>query len=279
MKLSIIILNHNTKDLTLNCIKSIRTSISHEIIVVDNGSADDSVSAFTKLHHIHLVTSDQNIGFAAGNNLGLKKAQGEYLLLLNSDTEIADDALDKCINYLNRHPQVGILTPQLVLADGAIDLACHRGLPTPLNSFTYFSKLSQLFPNSPALAGYHQTWKDFSKTHPVDAVSGASMFIRRKVIDHIGYLDERFFMYAEDLDFCARAKAQGWQIIYFPQAKVLHLKGSSGTKHPHPQTRSRTKDHFYHTMKQYFSKHYTHYPKPIIYFIHRGIDLIGKIKS
>lgn len=233
-KLSIIILNYNTKKLVKQAIKSIKTNISHEIIVVDNASTDGSLDYLKSLTNIKLVSLQKNLGFAAGNNHGLKKAKGKYFLLLNSDTKIFPNTLEKCLQYLDNNPRVGILTPKLVLSDGAIDLSCHRGFPTPANSLAYFIKLEQTFPNIKLLSGYHQTWKDFDTTHQVDAVSGASMFIRALVVKQIGYLDERFFMYAEDIDFCYRSKLAGWKTVYFPHAKVLHLKGSSGSNHSDP---------------------------------------------
>lgn len=281
MKLSIIILNYNTHSLVSDLIATIKTKTKHEIIIVDNNSSDNSVKQLTKKHpQIKLIANPKNLGFATGNNVGIKSATGKYILLLNSDTLIQSDAIDHCLNHLECHPQIGILTPKLILPDGAIDLACHRGFPTPLNSLAYFAKLERLFPNLKLFAGYHQTWKNFDTTHQVDAVSGAAMFIRRQVIDQIGLLDERFFMYAEDIDFCHRAKDAGWQVVYFPQAQVTHLKGMSGTKSRHSHTQSSTRHHFYHTMKQYWHKHYSHkQPKIITILTNLAIDILAKLKK
>lgn len=280
MQLSIIILSHNTKDLLAQTLASIKPKLTHEIYVIDNASSDDSAS-FIKHHYpkINLIKLHKNMGFAAGNNFGLKKAKGKYLLLLNSDTQIVSSALEDSVAYLRKHAQVGILTPKLSLPDGAIDLACHRGFPTPSNSFYYFLGLESLFPNHQTFSSYHQTWKDFDTTHQVDAVSGAAMFIRRQVVEDVGLLDERFFMYAEDIDYCLRAKNRGWQVVYFPKAQIVHFKGSSGTRSPDQNLKSQTRTHFYITMKQYFHKHYHgRYSWLQRFIIDKSIDIISKLK-
>lgn len=279
MKLSIIILNFNTLGLLKQTLASIRPKLTHEIIVVDNGSTDGSVDYLSQLKDVKSICLGSNQGFARGNNTGLKHVTGDYLLLLNSDTQVIANSIEKSVKYLDRHPQVGILTPKLMLSDGAIDLACHRGFPTPLNSLAYFLQLERLFPNQKLTAGYHQTWQDFDTVHSIDAVSGASMFIRRKVITDIGYLDERFFMYAEDIDFCRRAKTAGWQVIYYPKAVIVHFKGSSGTNSQDLALQQQTRAHFYQTMKQYFDKHFPHYPKPLRQLIHLSIDVVRQVKK
>lgn len=284
MKLSIVILNHNTKKLLLGAIDSVQdslrhTNLSHEIIVVDNASTDDSVIAVKKKHpHIKLIQLDKNLGFAAGNNQGIKQAKGKYLLLLNTDTQPLEDSLEHLVKYLDRHPRVGIVSPKLVLLDGSVDLSCHRGFPTLGNSLAYFLKLEQLLPNFKPFAGYHQTWKNFDQPHSVDAVSFAAALIRRQVIDQIGLMDERFFMYAEDIDFCKRAKDRGWKIIYYPKAVIVHIKGSSGSNSPDKHLQSQTRHHFYHTMKQYFRKHGSA-PWALKPFVDLGIDILAKIKG
>ena len=147
--LSIIILNHNTSKLLQRALSSIKSSLSAEVIVVDNASTDDSLAMIDKhFPKVKKIISTKNLGFAAGNNLGLKQARGKYLMLLNSDTKIIKNSLETLITYLEDHPKVGIVGPKLLLPDGAIDLACHRGFPTPTNSLAYFSHLESLFPES-----------------------------------------------------------------------------------------------------------------------------------
>jgi len=279
MKLSIIILNHNTRDLLRQTLDSIHTDLKHEIIVVDNASTDGSTEMIRlKYPGVQLILSDKNIGFAAGNNLGLHQARGQYLLTLNSDTQIVTDALERLVAYLDHHPDVGIITPKLVLSDGAIDLSCHRGFPTLGNSIAYFVGLESLLPDSKLTAGYHQTWQDFTTIHQVDAVSGAAMMFRRSLLKEVGYLDEQFFMYAEDIDFCLRAKKAGWQVVFYPAASIIHFKGASGTKSTNQRVKSITRSHFYTTMKQYFAKHHQ-YPKPVQALVNLGIDFLAKIRK
>jgi GT2 family glycosyltransferase len=276
MKLSIIILNYNTKALLAKTIGSIKPQADREIIIVDNGSTDGSVEYIKqKFPKCQLIELPQNLGYAAGNNRGLALAQGQYVMLLNSDALIINDALDTLLAYLDKHPQVGAITPKVVLPNGAIDLACHRGMPTPWNAFAYFSKLEQLFPHSAFFAGYHQTYKDFNTTHQIDATAGTAMIVRRLVIDQIGLLDEQFFLYAEDLDWCKRITEAGYKIIYFPKAEVLHLKSQSGKKHLHnKKVKRESHRHFYDTMKQFYQKHYAnHYPWPIRKLVMAAIDL------
>jgi GT2 family glycosyltransferase len=254
--------------------------VSYEIIVVDNASTDGSADFITKnFPEVKLIVSKKNLGFAAGNNLGIKAATGDIVMLLNSDTQIIGDCLDICLKYLKKRDRIGVLSPKVVLSDKRLDPACHRGFPTVWNSFCYFVGLEKLFPHQKIFAGYHQLYKDFDKPHWVDAVSGAAMFIRRQVIDEIGLLDEQFFMYAEDLDFCFRAKKAGWQIYFLPKAQVVHFKGSSGTRHKDQNLQSQTKRYFYDTMKQYFDKHYgKKYPKIIRLLVHKGVDVIAKLR-
>lgn len=279
--LSIVILNYNTCDLLKQTLESIETPVSHEIIVVDNASTDDSVEMVREqFPKVKLIQNEINGGFATGNNIGLRKARGKYLMLLNSDTTIQGKALQVLIDYLHQHTQVGIVTPKLVLSDGSLDPACHRGLPTIWNSFTYFSKLEKIFPESHVFGGYHQTWKDMTKIHPVEAVSGAAMMFPRKLLTTIGYLDEQFFMYAEDLDYCKRAHDAGFEIVYNPQAVVIHYKGQSGTHSLNPETRTNTRRYFYETMKLYFRKHYGQtYPAWVLYLLEKAIDLMASIRG
>jgi len=279
MTLSIIILSYNTKDLLAQTLSSIPRNPTWEIIVVDNASTDGSLEMVLKKYtYVKTIQNQINRGFAAGNNLGLKIAQGKYILLLNSDTKIIDDALDHMINFLDRHPHIGALTPKVMLPDGAVDLACHRGLPTIWNSFTYFAKLEQLFPSIALFAGYHQTHLDFDKPHRIEATAATAMMVRRSVIEKVGKFDERFFLYAEDLDWCKRINDAGYEIYYYPRSVVMHFKSQSGKRrqndsHEDQQIKRESLHHFYDTMKQYFDKHYGHkYPKPVQYLIHKAID-------
>ncbi len=267
--LSIIILNFNTPDLVITCLNSLekfhlkKTRLKTEVIVVDNGSSDDSVSKIKKqCDWVKIIETHKNLGFAAGNNVALRKVSAQYAMLLNSDTELnADSNLDNLVNYLNEHPKTAVCTPKVILGNGQIDWACHRGEATPWAGLTYFTKLANLFPKSTWLAQYHQTYKDMSTIHAVDACSGAAMVIRKSAIDKVGLLDEAFFMYAEDLDWCKRFRDAGYEIVYNPESVIIHHKYQSGLSHTDTHVSKKTNTYFYDTMLQYYDKHYrTKYP-------------------
>ena len=283
MTLSVIILSYNTKALLRQCLRSVFNLSSRlsddslEIIVVDNASTDGSPEMVkAEFPQVKLIKSPQNLGFAAGNNLGLKQAQGKYLMLLNSDTEITNQqTFPKLINYLDTHPKAAVITPKVVLPSGQIDPACHRGMPTPWNAFTYFTGLEKLLPHSKTFAGYHQGHLDLNITHPIPATAATAIMVRRAAITQVGLLDESFFLYGEDLDWCQRFTDAGWQIIYYPQVTVLHHKSASGKKNAsNPHARQASVDHFYDTMKLFYEKHYAkRYPKWFRRLIYLGIDL------
>lgn len=283
--LSIIILNYNTSDWLENALRSIERfngkDINVETIVVDNASSDDSVDMVkNKFPKVNLIQSSENGGFAKGNNLGIQEAQGRYVMLLNSDAEFTNETqLKNMIEFLDRHPEVGVLSPKLVLPDGAIDLASHRGEPTPWAAFTYFSKLEQAFPNSPLFGQYHQTWKNFDKIHEIDACSGAAMIVNKEAMEKVGLLDEQFFMYAEDLDWCRRFREAGYSVMYFPESTVLHHKYKSGLKNTSKDTVKKTSHHFFETMKQYYTKHYGIGSPLKRFLIHKGVDLLRTMKK
>lgn len=273
-KLSIIVLSYNTKDLLQQTLQSIPKHPDWEVIVVDNASSDDSVAMLQQAFpSVKLILNKKNLGFAAANNQAIKQATGEFVLLLNSDTVVQPNALEQLLQLLEQDESIGVVTPKVVLPDGSIDLACHRGMPTPWRAFTYFSKLEQVFPNSKLFGGYHLTHKDFNVTHEVEAVSGVAMMVRRSVIDKVGMLDERFFFYAEDLDWCLRIREARWKIVYHPQATILHFKSQSGKKNKLDKQKERlAKKYFYDTMLQFYDKHYAkQYPKMINSLVKVGI--------
>lgn len=268
--LTLIILNYNTqfwlkKTLeTLNEFYLEKTKYQIKTIVVDNGSTDGSVEFIKKeMKWVKLIETGQNLGFAGGNNVALKKVTSRYVMLLNSDLEFREDSnLDILIEYMDKHPEAGVITPRIEFINGDIDPACHRGEPTPWASITYFLKLEKLFPQSRLFGQYHQWYKDLASHHQIDACSGATFLIKKDIMDEIGYLDERFFMYAEDLDWCLRVRNHGFQIIYHPEVKITHHKYKSGIKSSSKQIAKTTNRYFYDTMLQYYDKHYVDkYPK------------------
>jgi GT2 family glycosyltransferase len=166
-------------------------------------------------------------------NHALRASQGHSLLQLNPDTIILPGALDKLAQFFGEHPDVGICGPKVLNSDHTLQAPCRRGESRPWAVISYFVGLSALFPHSKFFGQYLMNYKDEDETHPVAGVSGSCMLIRREVIDQIGYLDERFFAFQEDADFCFRARAAGWKIFYVPGAQIVHF-GSMGGSHVHP---------------------------------------------
>ncbi len=280
--LTIIIVNYNTRDLLLACLESIETK-KHpewEIIVVDNGSLDSSVSDVKrKFQAVRIIENKENLGFAAANNQAIRVAKGSCVLLLNSDTEVQDNAIEKTLLFLEEHAEYGAVTCRLRLPNGLLDPAGHRGFPTPWAALTYFFGLEKVFPNSVVFGQYHQGYKDFAVTHDIDCPSGAFFLVRRKVIDHVGLLDEDFFMYGEDIDWAYRMKEKRYRIAYYPAATVLHRKKQSGRSSTSSELKLRIQRYFYQTMIQFYKKHYTkRYPAAvsllIIFFIRLRIKLL-----
>lgn len=247
--ISVIILSFNTVNLTRACLLSLQKSAlgryTSEIIVCDNASTDGSDSMVTgEFPNVIFIQNGKNLGFAAGNNPGIKKAKGRYILLLNSDTEVQKDTLSCMISFMDTHPKAGAATCLLKLPDGSMDPACHRGIPTPWVAFTYLSKLEKLFPKTRIFGEYHQGYKNLTTTHEVDCISGAFFMIRRKTLEEVGGLDEDYFMYAEDIDWAFRIKQAGWEIWFNPEVSILHKKKQSGRANVLRKRRVQTEIYF-----------------------------------
>lgn len=261
-KLTIVILNYNTKDLTLRAIQSCLDLKFKDlsIVVVDNASSDGSAMVFGALAkrepRLQLKIQNENSGFAIGNNVALRELDSAYVMLLNSDAYFAEHGdLESVLDFMDQYQDIGVLSPYVKLASGQIDPACHRGFPTPWRALTYFVGLEQATKAVPILnrvfAGYHQTWKNLREIHDIDACSGAAMIVRRNAIEEVGLLDEQFFMYGEDLDWCFRFKENEWRVIFFPKLQVIHDKHSSGLKKKHGKSR----EAFYEAMRLFYQKH------------------------
>ncbi len=265
--LSIIILNFNVRDLLLKCLDSIKkyqvSSIKYQVIVVDNASTDGSVDAVKKEHaDVELVINKENIGFSAGNNAAIPKIKAPVVLFLNPDTEIVDGAIQKSLEYLLGNPDIGALTCRVELPNGKLDYSCHRGFPTPWNSFCYFSGLAKLFPRSPIFAGYTVTYLDTNKTHEIDCLTGAFLMVRKIAGDQIGWWDTDYFWNGEDIEFCYDLKEKGWKIYFYPEVKIIHHKGSSsglwntGKIKVEKEKRLKAVTHGVSAMRIFYKKHY-----------------------
>lgn len=269
--LSIIIVNYNTREL----LRGRLHALSGRIIVVDNASSDGSREMVKKeFPNIDLVRNQRNVGFAKANNQGIRRTKSTYVLLLNTDCQATHQTITESLKFLETHPDVGVLSCKLVLPDGSIDPACHRGFPTPWASLTYFLGLEKLFPASRIFGQYHQGYKPMGEIHDVDCISGAFFLTRREVIDQVGLLDEAFFMYGEDIDWCFRIRKAGYRIQFYPHVSVMHKKHQSGLGHADSQLRLNTQKHFYDAMKLFYNKHYRYRYNPIVSaFVLMGIKL------
>jgi GT2 family glycosyltransferase len=219
MNLSVIIVNWNTRDLLRECLKSVlkqTKGLDYEVLVVDNGSSDDSVRMIKKAFPwIKLMENRENLGFSKANNQAIRRARGEFILLLNSDTKIAENAFKKMVDFARANPQIGVLGPRLLNADG------NSQASTAPFYFLGVAFLS-LFGGDRFLRSSPQ------KAKKVDWVSGSCFLIRRELLDKVGGLDEQFFMYLEEMEFCYRAKKVGFETWFLPWARVYHLvRGSS----------------------------------------------------
>ncbi|MBI6873603.1 glycosyltransferase family 2 protein [Clostridium aciditolerans] len=255
MDLSIIIVNYNTKELLKQTIQSVidtTKNIDYEIIVSDNNSTDGSIEMVEEYFpQVNLIKNKDNLGFPKGNNVAIKKSIGRYVLLLNSDTVVIDNCLEKCIKYMNSHKNIGVLGCRVVLKDGQLDHACKRGFPTPESSLFYMLKLYKLFPDSKKFGQYTLSYLHEDEINEVDSLTGAFMMLRKETIDEVGLLDEEFFMYGEDIDWCYRIKEAGWKVMYYPEAKIIHYKGASSKK-----KRFKTLYEFHRAMILFYDKHY-----------------------
>lgn len=291
--LSIIVVSFNTSRLTVACLQSIFAhsgGISFEVIVVDNNSKDNSLQEIEKLKKslgskgglITLIANKENSGFSRANNIGIKKSSGRYVLFLNSDTVVPEETLPHMVAFMDTRPDAGAATCFVRLVSGQLDDAAHRGFPTPWNALCHFSGLSKLFPHSMLFNGYHMAWRDLTKIHEIDALAGAFMIVRREAGEQVGWWDEDYFFYGEDIDFCYMLRQKNWRIYFIPEVEILHLKGaSSGIKKDSQdvttaslETKRWVTNQRFNAMKTFYKKHYMAlYPAFLTWVVLKAIDL------
>ncbi|MYK39076.1 MAG: glycosyltransferase [Gemmatimonadetes bacterium] len=232
VRLSIVFLNYNTRDLTrqaLNSVLAAAEGLTVEIFVVDNASVDGSADMVAEeFPQVKLIRNTANVGFAAGNNVALRQVTGEYVLLINTDTIVRRDALRTMVEFLDAHPKAGACGCKILDPDGTLQLDSRRGFPTPLAAFCKMSGLSRFFPKHPLIAHYHMTYLDPEQTAEAEVLSGSCMMVRKAAMDQVGLLDEDYFMYGEDIDWCYRFHQAGWKIYYVPTTSIIHFRGESG---------------------------------------------------
>jgi N-acetylglucosaminyl-diphospho-decaprenol L-rhamnosyltransferase len=258
MDLSIVIVNWNVRDLLRRCLLSLAPGpaaadhqLAYEVFVVDCASSDGSVEMVRReFPQVQLFASDKNLGYARGNNLGLAEATGRYLLILNPDTEIVGDAPATMVRYLDERPAVGALGPQLRYPDGTPQPS-RRCFPRLATAFCESTLLHQWFPNNRVARRYYMDDHPADVPQPVDWLVGAALMIRREAWQQVGPLDEGFFMYFEELDWCRRCRAAGWEIHYLPTAKIIHYEGKSSE-----QVIAARTIRFQRSKIRYFGKYY-----------------------
>lgn len=241
--LSVVIVNWNVCELLRCCLCSLlypQPEIELELIVIDNGSTDGSVEMVRReFPVVHLIANSDNRGFPAANNQGLAVARGRYVLLLNPDTEVVGDALSTLVAFADAHPDVGIVGPQLLYPDGRVQPS-RRRFPTLATAFFESTWLQPYAPRR-LLERYYVSDRPDDIPQDVDWLCGAALMARSEAIAQVGPMDEGFFMYSEELDWCRRFKEAGWRIVYLPAARVIHYEGKSSeqvlpARHVHFQT-------------------------------------------
>jgi len=233
-KISVIIVNYNVEFFLEQCLYSVQKAlknVSGEVFVVDNHSKDGSVQMVRdKFPTYTLIANEDNRGFSKANNQAIAKARGEYILLLNPDTVIEEDTLEQVVHFMDTHADAGGLGVKMVDGKGNFLPESKRGLPTPAVAFYKIFGLSKLFPKSKRFGRYHLGYLDESEINEIDILSGAFMLMRHKVLDKIGWLDETFFMYGEDIDLSYRITRAGYKNYYYPHTNIIHYKGESTKK-------------------------------------------------
>lgn len=251
--LSILVVNWNVRDLLRRCLQSILANLPAcqlEIIVVDNGSTDGSVEMVrTEFPQVHLIANPDNRGFPAANNQGLAVARGRYVLLLNPDTEVVGNALETMVAFADAHPDVGVVGPMLLNPDGTVQ-SSRRRFPTLLTAVFESTWLQPYAPRR-LLARYYVLDRPDDEVQDVDWVTGAALMARREAIEQVGPLDEGFFMYSEELDWCRRFRKAGWRVVYLPTARVIHYGGKSSE-----QVLPARHIHFQRSKIRYFRKYH-----------------------
>jgi len=263
MRLAISIVNWNTTDLLRLCLRSIFANppgAELEAIVVDNASSDfDEAAIREEFPQVRVVANKSNTGYAHGNNQAIELSTGDYVLLLNPDTEVRPGALQGLIDFMESHPNAAAAGGRLVRPDGGVDQCC-RGFPTPIALASEYLGLSRLFPRSRVFGAYRMTFFGFDRAAEVDQVMGSLMIISRKALETIGGFDEEFPIFFNEVDWCFRAKQAGWKIYFTPDAEITHIGGQS-TKQVKTQMRVESQ----RSLRRFYEKHYKGRICPLTY--------------
>jgi GT2 family glycosyltransferase len=233
MEISVVILSWNDKRYLEECLASLSqapTSRSTEIIVVDNASTDGSPELVkAAFPAVKLIKNPENLGFSNGNNVGIRASAGKYICLLNSDIKVLGGCLDTLADYMDHHPDIGMIGPKILNSDMTHQSSCRR-FPTLWNNWCEVSALARAFPASRLFSGEHMFYFKGDRRAEVDVLVGCFWMVRRAAVDEFGLLDDGFFMFAEDLDWCKRCWRAGWRVVFLPAAQAIHYRGGSSTK-------------------------------------------------
>jgi N-acetylglucosaminyl-diphospho-decaprenol L-rhamnosyltransferase len=253
--LSVLIITYRSHDEIGPCLRSLPRELSGqavEVIVVENGSGD-GIGKFIRKEFpwVHYIESDANLGFGKANNLAYEQAQSDYVLFLNPDTIANEKAILHCLARIRDDPSIGVISAKLVMANGEMDVASRRSIPTVWDGFCRATGLSARFPGSRLFAGYNLTYLSDDETYEVGSVNGAFMMCPRRALLRFGIFDERFFMYGDDLDLCYRCRKAGYKVVYDGRVKMIHLKGMSSAKESDKMSKA-----IFGATKQFYLKHF-----------------------
>jgi len=254
IKLSIIIVNYNVKKLLKGCIKSIYETIKnieYEVIVIDNNSSDGSVEMLkNEFPQVKIIENTENKGFAAANNQGINVSRGKYILLLNPDTIVLPNAINTMLEFMDNRAEAGAVGCKILNPDGTLQSSC-RNFPSILIILYDSIGLHRVFSKSKIVSRYYLRYWDHDEIRVVDSVKGACLMIRQEVIKKVGLLDERFFLFGEEVDWCRRIKENGWKVFFTPNAQIIHYGGQSSKQ----QSRKNLIES-HKARQQYFQKYY-----------------------
>ena len=284
-ELSVCIVTLEGRDKVLACLESLfaKMHLDIHVVVVDNASEDGTPEAIAEhFPQVQLIRNSENVGYGRAVNQGLKAEKARYHALLNPDATLENNALELLRDFMEANPQAGIASPRVLNSDGSLQYQCRRGEARPGEVFAYFLGLSRLFPRDPRFSGYLMTYLDNEKVNEVKAVSGSCMMIRREVIEQIGVLDERYFAYQEDADYCFTARKAGWKIYYVPEPRIVHLGGRGGSrKRPYFAIYQWHRSYYLYYRKN-LARDYPFWFHPFYYFVmlvKLGISLLGALLS
>ncbi len=262
---SVLLVNWNTRDYLLGCLESLSRRVgksSCEVIVVDNSSCDGSKEAVqSRFPAARLIENESNIGFAKGVNQGLRACSGRYILLLNPDTQLKEEIIERMVSFMDSHPDVGVSGAQLLNGDGSKQNSI-ANFPSLATELLNKSLLRWMFPKTFPGKGRH-----YSEPLEVDSVIGACMMVRREAIKQVGFLDEGYFLFLEETDWCYRMKKAGWKIYHLPQAEVYHYQGKSAERE-----KRRAKIEYYRSRYHFFRIHKGNFQWAIL-----AIGLVGRL--